>query len=245
MKDDRLEKEFEEYFKGINTPDDITGGAKKYVKPKNSFMPKFVKLASIAASFVLVFAVALTIVLKSDFNSPSEGNHSFGNDNADSNTAPPASDSPAEVYYYYSDSDLSLNEANAYSISSLDKSLKFIESLAIADNASVNKCEAAYKDNKLALVKADVSLTSGLNRDETKIFVEFTDRQTVHSGLAGYYDGYTHYYRGAKYYLTEGVAENGEPEFKLHVNYNGVKYYFNVTSSDTRAYEKYLNLIVK
>ena len=32
MKDDKLEKEFEEYFKGVNTPDNITGDAKKYVR---------------------------------------------------------------------------------------------------------------------------------------------------------------------------------------------------------------------
>ena len=45
MKDQRLEKEFEEYFKGINTPDDITEGAKKYVKPKNKFFHFFLPWA--------------------------------------------------------------------------------------------------------------------------------------------------------------------------------------------------------
>ncbi len=39
MKDDKLEKEFEEYFKGVNTPDNITGDAKKYVRTEKRAMP--------------------------------------------------------------------------------------------------------------------------------------------------------------------------------------------------------------
>lgn len=232
MKDDKLEKEFEKYFKGVNTPNDITADAKKYVKPKNKFMPKFVKFASIAASFVLVAAVAVTFALKADFKG--------------SNGIVPDGDASAPAEFtIYTDGDLETEQASVYSLSSLDGSLKFIENFTLADNASVNNCEAGYKESKLALVKADVSIISGVFRDDAKIYVEFTEEKLIYGGLADYYDGAVSYYRGAEYYLTEGTAENGEPEFKLHVSYNGVKYYFYISSSDERAYLKYLKLVVK
>ena len=261
MKDNRLEKEFEEYFKGVNISNDITADAKQSVGRKRKIMPKILKFASIAASIVLVFAVSLTVILKSDFlkksdSSPSVGNSSQGSGDADPSdpgasdpSAPGSSDespgSDSVRFELYSDSDLVKNDISAYSVSSLDKCLKFIENFAVADNASVTTCNAGYLNGKLALVTAQVSITSGLNRDETAVFVEFTAANTVYSGLEDYYDGYTYYYYGADYYLTRTTAENGEPEFKLHILYKGVKYYFNVHSSDIKAYQKYLDLIVK
>ena len=230
MKDDMLEKEFEEYFKGVNTPNDITADAKKYVKPKNKILPKFVKFASIAASFVLVAAIALTIALRADFKK--------------TENTPPDASAPSG-FSFYTDGDLDTERANPYSLSSLDRALKFIETFAFADHASINNCEAGYKENELALVKADVSIINGLYRDDTKVYVEFTDENLIYGELADYYDGKKGTYRGAQYYLTETTAENGELQFKLHVSYRGVKYYFDVHSSDKKAYEKYLNLIVK
>lgn len=238
MKDDKLEKEFEEYFKGVNTPDDITRDAKKYVKPKRNVMPKFVKFASVAASFVLIFAVALTIILKADFN---KADNDASTDSKPSQT-PDISDSD-NGFKFYVDGDIETSDANEYALSSLNSALRFIENFAIASNANVEKCEAGYRNGKLALVRADVNLLNGLSRDETTIFVEFTDKNLIYRELADYYDGEIYSYRGLKYYLTEKTGENGEPEFKLHVSYNGVKYYFNVRSSDKKAYEKYLNFV--
>ena len=240
MKDERLEKEFEEYFKGVNTPGNIIGDAKNLVRRRRNIWPKVVKFASIAASFVLVFAVALTIVLKSDFNKGGDSTTPSG---------PPQGVTPSPVpdddFKYYTDATLSTESTNAYSLSSLNESLRFIENFAIAANASVNYCEAAYTDGKLTLARADVSLLNGFSRDETKIYVEFTDEKLIYSELADYYKGNKSYYRGAEYYLTQTTAENGEPNFKLHVSYGGVKYYFDVISSDLKAYEKYLKMIVK
>ncbi len=239
MKDERLEKEFGEYFKGVNTPGNITGDAKSFVKPKRKALPKFVKFASCAASLLLVFAVALTVVLKTDLfkagSAPGDGNTSQGE--------PSAPDGNGELKYY-TDAELSTKTENAYSISSLNSNLKFIENFAIASNASVNLCEAGYSDGKLMLAKAEISLISGLTRDETRIYVEFTDKNLIYGELADYYKGSKSYYRGAEYYLTETTAENGEPNFKLHVAYRGVKYYFDVISPDKKAYQKYLDLIV-
>lgn len=235
MKDKKLEQEFEEYFKGIKTPDNITGDAKKHVKPKQNFLPKFVKFASIAASFVLVFAVALTVILKVDFNKK--------DDDLANSSAPTVPDDNG--FKFYTDADLTSEYANAYSLSSIDRSLKFIENFALSSNASVKECKASYNGGKLALATAEITVLNGLSRDETKVYVEFTDENYIYDPLADYYDGNKGLYRGAEYYLTKGTAENGEPQFKLHVSYRGVKYYFDVTSSDKNAYERYLNLIVK
>ena len=150
MKDNRLEEEFDEYFKGVNIPDDITADAKKCVTPRRKVMPKFVKFASIAASFVLVFAVALTVIFKNDFKKGS----SNGGDASVDNTRPDAPDSSAPGtpdsddqfsggsegnssggavrFKLYTDSDLINRDENVYSLSSLDSSLKLIENFALA-----------------------------------------------------------------------------------------------------------------
>ena len=262
MKDKRLENEFEEYFQSVNISNDIIADAKASVKPKRNIMPKVVKFASIAASIVLVFAVTLTIMFSSNFrksspdsdmssnNAPSAPGHSDesqdGETSAPDHSSGSAGGAPFYPFELYTDSDIVQSDISAYSISSLDKSLKFIENFALADNAGVEYCTAGYdKSDKLVLVKAKVNIANGLNRDETTVFVEFTGQKSVYDKLAEYYDGKISYYRGAQYYLTRTTSENGEPEFKLHILYNGVKYYFNVHSSDESAYEKYLNLIVK
>ena len=253
MKDKKLEEEFEVYFKGVNTPDNITGDAKKFVKPKQSFLPKFVKFASVAASFVLVFAVALTIVIKSNLNNPSDGDTSAENPPAnapdaeapDAAETPGATGTPDDGFRYYTDADISTVQANAYSISSLNGSLKFIENFAVASNASVSTCEVSYIGKTLTLAKAEISVLNGLTRDDATVFVEFTESKLIYDELEEYYGETKNNYRGAEYYLTRTVGENGEPQFKLHISYRGVKYYFNVTSPDQKAYQRYLNLIVK
>lgn len=236
MKDKNLQKEFEEYFKGVNISDDITADAKAQVKPKRIIMPKIVKFASIAASIVLVFAVTLTLIFSSDFKK------TYPNDEMP-NSGAAAPDSSA--FKFYTDSDLTQYNQNAYSISSLNYSLHFIENIAYAQNATVENCKAGYRSGKLALVTAEVSIVNGLNRDDTTVFVEFTDEKLIYDELADYYDGKAYNYFGAQYFLTETTDENGEPQFKLHILYDGVKYYFSVRSSDLKAYEKYLNMVTE
>lgn len=255
MKDDKLEKEFDEYFKGVSCSNDITADAKKSVKPKRRIMPKFAKFASIAASFVLVFAVALTIILKNDFkNKSSDKEMSGGNDmsqapssgnNADSKPGtrpdePDGDNSSGEVdsFKYYTDADLTQTTVSSENISSLSPSLKFIEQFGNAENASVRTCKAGYIGEKLALVTAEVDIKIGIYSDKTDIFVEFTDTHTVYRELADYYNGQIHYDNGTKYYLTK----NGE-ESKLVILYGKVKYYFNIRSDDENAYAKYLQWI--
>lgn len=243
MKDDRLEKEFDEYFKGLNIQSDIIADAKATVKPKREILPKIMKFVSIAASGVLVFAVALTVMVKTGFNGVFQGNNVSGAGSAPDTHPGDGGDNDAPRFELYTDSDLVQSNQNAYSISALNSSLKFIENLAYAYNSSVESCTAGYKDGKLALVTAEVSILSGLNRDDTTVFVEFTDEKLIYNGLADYYDGNLFNYYGAQYYLTSTTAENGEPEYKLHISYSGVKYYFSVRSTDIYACKKYLNLV--
>lgn len=239
MKDDKLEKEFGEYFKGVNTPDGITADAKKRVKKENTFLPKFAKFASIAASFVLVAAVALTVVLKTDVK---EGQSTLP-------STPDQSSSDGvligdKYLYLYSEDGLAQKKENPYSVTSLNPALKFMERIALADNADVKNCTSLYNGETLYMVKADLDVLSGFSRDETEMIAEFTEENYVLREVAEYYAGEKGTYYGAEYYLTETVGGNGEPEFKLIVINDGIKYYFDVKSSDKTAYGKYLNLVL-
>ena len=249
MKDDRLEKEFDEYFKGANISNDIIADAKKSVKPRRRILPHILKFASVAASIVLVFSVVITVMTRVDLSGlfPDGGMSNAGNSSGslphDPDAEGDAKPDDTPRFELYTDSDLVQSYQSAYSIATLNSSLKFIETLAYGYNSTVETCKAAYKDGKLALVTAEVSILSGLNRDETTVFVEFTGGNLIYAELADYYDGKIYKYYDAQYYLTATTAENGEPEYKLHVLFRGVKYYFSVRSSDESAYKKYLIIV--
>ena len=258
MKDDKLQNEFEEYFKGVNISDEIVADAKKSVERKRSKMPKVVKFLSIAASIVLVFAVSLAVILKTDFDKVSDG--SSGDAVGDSDTPPSDNDGdndgdndedndgdddedndssspefPDHSVVYYTDADLEKQTISTDSLSALDPSLKFIE-----ENSSGNSCTAGYMDEELALIIAEI----GLENDKTSVFVEFTGKKLIYNELSDYYNGDKNYYNEVLYYLTQ-TTKQGVTESKLLVLYGGVKYYFGIASSDKDAYDKYLKLIVK
>lgn len=255
MKDDRLEKEFDEYFKGVSTTNDVTADAKKFVK-KRKVMPKFVKFASIAASFVLVFAVALTVILKSDFISSSKkgavGDNasapgsSMGDSDASSKPGSPdysdgdrdPSSGETEGFKYYTDADLEKRDASLDD-TALPSSLNFIKNF-VKSGGTVDNCIASYLDGELTLFTAKLDMQiidKGVYTHETDIFVEF-NKNLIYDELADYYNGQINYDNGTKYYL----KKNGE-ESKLVILYGGVKYYFNIRSDDENAYAKYLQWI--
>lgn len=248
MKDDRLEKEFGEYFKGVKTPDNITDGAKKYVKKKSAGLPAFAKFASIAASFVLV-AVAVTVIFFTDAKKTNENNAapdipdaSDGNNSASGDGSADNPDSDDAIYSVYSDDVLTTISANIYTLSSVDPSLEFLQNIAYKSNAQVASCTASYRDDSLSLIKAEVTIL-GEARYDSEIYVEFDS--DIYQPLETYLYGITGYYNGATYRLTRETADNGEPIFKLFITYNGLKYYVNVSSSDEECYIKYLQMIVK
>ena len=248
MKDNRLEKEFDEYFKGVNIRDDITADAKKSVQYKRKSLPGIAKYLSIAASIVLVFAVSLAVIFNTDFNKKAgndgemsgdnssggssgddyEGDPDYGADDGDGDESGPPS--AGTSYLYYTDKDLENQTVGTVTLSSLNPALKFIE-----ETSTKETCTAGYMDEELALIIAEIKLES----DEATVFVEFTEEKVVYSSLADYYDGEINYWNGVKYYLTEG------DESKLLILNGGVKYYFEIHSADKDAYKNYLNAIIK
>lgn len=230
MKDKRLEKEFDEYFKGVSTPDNITADAKKYVKPKSSFMPKFLKLASVMASCILVVTLSVIIVMNRQTVTPPTADNQ-----------PPADESAAPSVYY--ESELTAKDADAYALSE-NARLKLITKLAHSGNTRVYDCVSYYSGEELVLFGAKVDMLYSLTRYDANVYIEFaTDK--VYEPLKDYTKSEKKVYRGAEYYVNETVADNGEPQFKLCVTYKGVKYYFDIISTDSQAYIKYLEFVVK
>lgn len=231
MKDKELEEKFKGYFEGAEIPElpnDIAADAKKSVKRRETRLPRFAKIASVAASFVLVFAVAAVLIARTDFSAVLPGD---------------TNESGAPAVSTYDASSLRFDEENAYALSKIDGSLTFIENLAYKSNADVrNAYTSHFADNETAFAYAEVTIISDVRYD-AKIFVEFT-AQTF-GPLVSYADGTAGIYRGISYYLTREVAENGEPVNKLLAEKNGVKYYFNVQSSDENSYIKCLDLLLK
>ncbi len=226
MKDDKLEQQFKEYFNGVETPKNITGDAKKHVPEKRSALPRFVKFASVAASFVIVFAATLAVILRGNFPS---------------GPVPDETDTP---FTYYDAAELVRRDENAYSAAETHSSLKFIQKLAVG-NAAVGDCAAYYDGENLTLYEASVSLINGLYRHDTRVYVEFTQPRLVYSEVGDFYDGEKFSRGGAEYYITQDFADNGEPEYKLCILNGGVKYYFRILSADRAACEKYINMILK
>ena len=234
MKDKRLEEQFKEYFEGVTPPElpnNIVADAKKSVKRRDSRLPRFAKIASIAASFVLVFAVAAVLIARADFSAiipdHSEDNSSGGS---------------AEIKTY-SVSELRYDEENVYDLSATNKNLKFIETLAYMNNAEVSKVYTShFADEDTAHVYAEATYVASARYD-MQIFVEFSDK--TFEPLNEHSEGTAGNYRGISYYLTQEVAENGEPVNKLLAVKGGVKYYFTVQSSDENSYIKCLEMLLR
>ena len=231
MKDIRLEEQFKGYFEGVDIPElpnGIVADAKKSAKKRDTRLPRFAKIASIAASFVLVFAVAAVLIARTDFSAmlPDEG-----------------ASSPPPTVSTYDASSLRFDDENAYTLSKVDKNLKFIENLAYKPNAEVTTVVTSrFADEERAFTYAEATLISGARYD-TQIFVEYSE--LTFEPLKSYADGKTGTYRGIKYRLTKEISEEtGEPVNKLFVERDGVKYYFNVQSSDENSYIKCLELLL-
>ncbi|MDE7082384.1 MAG: hypothetical protein K2O89_01610 [Clostridia bacterium] len=230
MKDKRLEEKFEGYFEGVEIPalpNNIVADAKKSVQRRESKWPRFAKIASIAASFVLVFAVAAVLIARADFSAFDQSGAA-----GDGQTAK-----------IYGVSEVEYIDADAYTLSSVDGSLKFIETLAYAGNADVRTAVTShFADGETAFAYAQVTLIAGVRYD-AEIIVEFTEN--TFEPLTAYADGAAGNYRGLSYRLTKEIAKNGEPVNKLLVEKGGIKFYFNVQSSDENSYIKCLELLLQ
>ena len=240
MKDKRLEEQFKGYFEGVEIPElpnNIVADAKKSVKKRDTRLPRFAKIASIAASFVLVFAVAAVLIARADFSVVSpEGGNQGGSSNA-----------PSTASTYNDTALLDPIDKDVYSLSANDdnyKSLKFLKTLAYKPNAEVETLQTYnFKDGgDIAHAYAEVTIISGARYD-AQIFVEYSEQ--TFEPLKDYSDGTADTYRGVSYRLTRETAENGEPLNKLYIERGGVKYYFNIQSSDENSYKKCIDLLLQ
>lgn len=238
MKDKRLEEQFKGYFEGVDIPElpnNIVADAKKSAKKRDTRLPRFAKIASIAASFVLVFAVAAVLIARTDFTvvQPEGGNQ----------TGSAGAPSTASTYTV---SELRYDVEDVYALSADDdnyKSLKFLKNLAYKSNADVKEFSTArFEDERTAHVKAEVTIISGARYDAT-VYVEFAEE--TFDDIKDYSEGAKGTYRGLSYRLTRETAENGEPVNKLYVEKDGAKYYFNVRSSDKNSYIRCLELLLQ
>lgn len=239
MKDKKLEEQFNEYFDGAEIPENLAADAKKYVK-KPVRTPNFIKYFSVAASFLLCCVVAIMLILyNSEAVSPdnAEGPY-YGDTDA---PASPSETDQATGQHYYSADELTVSTVSAYSVSKLKPELRFIERLALSNKAEVAAYTAEFYGGQTAFIKAEITYVDGV-RDETEIFIEYASG--VYEPLKDYNYGERFYYNGLTFYLTSEIAENGEPVSKVYTVKDGVKYYFNVTSSDKDSYKKYLQLIL-
>ena len=223
MKDKELEKAFNGYFEGVNTPDNLTQDAKKHVKKRSAFLPSFAKYASIAASVVLVVAVGAVLLSRANLFKADKGGE-------------------PTIQTYTADS-ISKTNANAYALTEIDGSLKFIENLAFSKNSEVTKVEmASFENNETAHVYAEISLVSNARYD-AEVYVEFAEY--TYAPLAEYRQGESGYYRGINYSLIRTTDEiSGELVNMLYAQKDGVKYYFRIQSSDSNSYQKCLQLIL-
>lgn len=223
MKNDNLERQFNEYFNGVNLPDDITADAKNHVKKPFRFNG-FLKFASVAASIVLVCVISVAVMTSGILGTPQ---------------------TPESFITTYDVGNLTCVAADGYGISKLNSSLKIIQNFALADNATVNDCKTYYSDENLTLAYADVSILKGITRQDAKIYIEFTPENEVYEPLKDFTEGTKRYYYNNYYRYNFEYAENGEPVTYIYLYLNEVKYYFEVNSSDSNAYFDYLNMILK
>ncbi len=225
MKDKRLEKEFGEYFKGVQTPEGITDGAKKYVKPKRTFLPKFIKYSAVTASCIAIAVSAVFFARGLQNRFPA----------GDSSPAPPPQ------YEIFGDGDLSSVKTDAYSLPD-SENLKIIKKFALMPNAQVENCSAGYLGGELALFTAQINFIYNLRRYEAQVFIEF-DSSVLYSPLEEYLTGEKNVYRGMEYRITQTTAQNGEPEYRLCTVRGNARYCMDIISSAPDAYIAFLEII--
>ena len=227
MKDRKLEEQFSGYFEGMNVPENLAEDAKKYVKAPSA-LPRFYKFVSVAASIIIVFAVALVLVFR-PFAADGGEDPDFDGTNSPDAVAPS----------YYSDGDVTLSAVSGYSLAAIDPALAFMEKFAYASNADVTAQRAEFSGGETAFVKAEVVQIAGARYD-AEILVDFSGK--VYEPTASYMRGEQYYFKGVSYALTEGEID-GEPNYKIYAEKGRIKYYISVTSSDTQSYLRYLEII--
>lgn len=218
MKDEQLEKQFDEYFKGLEQPQNITADAKRQVKKGGRKGAKFVKFASVAACLLLVGTVTV-FALRNLF--PAQ---------------PINPDGPAETY---SLSSLTAVSADVYA-DAKSPALLPVYKITCADNAQVVGYTTYREDGKTVIVRADIVVLKDGRRQDAVMYIDLSDKICEELKFIDGGETKSYYSVDYRYLMT---YDNGEPVTNFSVTANQAKYYVSVKSTDTSAYKDYLNVI--
>lgn len=226
MKDERLEKQFDEYFNGLDKPQGITAKAKNANKRGRPNGAKILKFASLAACLVLVCTVTV-LALRAASPAPADPPGNGTNDGSEAT--------------YYSLSSLTAKQLDAYAIDAkAQPELAPVTKLANAANADVTQLTEYGSDGDAFIVKAEIILLDNGTRQDVTMYVEYAD--SICREVQYIAEGESKYYKNVPYSYVL-TYDDGEPVSNFSAQKNGVKYYVCVKSSDGSAYIKYLSLI--
>lgn len=220
-----LREQFDSYFDGAPLPDNLAEDAKKYVK--NHTRRRTVAMRTVCAAACALFVCVLVgAVYLSGSMFPASQN--------------PESPSAAENKTYTMSS-LTASYADPYSLANTSPSFAILENLAYADNCSVNGV-TLYTDEEGTpyLVRAEISALFELTRYDATLYIETAG--FVCDDLKDYISGELTRY-GSLRYCTTLERDNGEYCYDVYATDGGVKYYFTLTSSDSKGYMKLLELL--
>lgn len=236
-----MQTEFDEYFEGVELPQNLTADAKAQVKPRKNRagLKWFLRLAPVAVAIALVIAAAAMFFPSFSAGGNMSGAAPGGNQSAgESNPGegPGEGDNP-----FYSLAELKASRENPYS-SSL-AGMGFAKTLALASNAAV-ELTAYYGDGKIRVARADISLVNGQYRHDAVIYAEYADGNMQLGDFIDYTYGAERYFRGQRYNVTADY-DGGEEIYKIYIAAGGIKYYLSVETSESDGYLLYLQLLEK
>ena len=231
MDNKRLQTEFDEYFKGADLPANITADAKAQVKPRRRDIRKwFLRLAPVAAAFVLIIAASVAFVNRFAPNDKGDANSSGGTDK----------DEATSKYSYYSIDGLTNRRMDPYSSTTV-KGLEFTKELAYSANSNV-ALTVFYEKENIKLAKAEISLLHNSYRHDVVLYAEYTDEYECFEDLKGYLTGAERYYRGQDYIYNENF-DDGENVYMIYTYTGGIKYYLSVITSEPYGYLTYFDFL--
>lgn len=221
--DKKLKEEFDEYFKGVNLPDNLTADAKTHVKKHNKISFKWVyALAPIAVAAVLIIGYAAYMnLIPGSGSSPMDGK--------DENTAGD----------YYSSQSLAKENLDINAASAM-VGLEFTKAFEYNRNVYADLFAYRSADSEIKFVEAAVTVLHYGYRHDAVIIAEFADKCL--EDKRDFLEGEEKSYMGNSYIYNSGY-DNGEPVHRIYTVYKNVKYYISVTTSEQAGYLVYLNLI--
>lgn len=221
-KDEFIEKEFQNYFSGVNPPSGVTDDAKRLILERKSRRKLALRLsgfASVLACLVLIFSVTLY------------------NKNANKIT-------------YYSTGDLKVETVSLSEVK--DKTdeinLNSFEILEFASNANA-EYYLYYDGSEIKFIEIKITCLNSYGREDVKIYIELTGKKNTCEDFKKYYGlENEEKYQGVSYEYAN-TNDNGEWVSKAFLQYNGYKYFLETQVSSVKVngnytLQKYLNLII-